>query len=266
MKRFDFLLFHRTLEQSEACRDAGVDGIILDLELHGKEQRQLGFDTEINTHQLDDISSVKTHVGGPVLCRVNGPSPATPQEIDAVLAAGADEVIVPMIRSLQDARLAVDAVAGRARVTLMIETAEALGIVEGLCALPVDRIYVGLNDLQISCGHASIFSPLANTALGRVRTSAGGLSFGFGGLTVPHRGHPLPARHLYGAMARLGCDFSFLRRSFYRDVDAADYQGAVDAMRREMVRAQSRVPAEVESDYLSLKQAVAHMEAAHDAP
>jgi hypothetical protein len=55
--------------------------------------------------------------------------------------------------------------------------------------------------------------------------------FGFGGLTLPDRGYPVPCRLLMGEMARLECSFSFLRRSFRRDVRGLDVAAAVKSMR-----------------------------------
>ena len=43
-------------------------------------------------------------------------------------------------------------------------------------------------------------------------------NLGFGGLTLPGHGRPIATELLAGEMARLGADFTFLRRSFLRDL------------------------------------------------
>ncbi|MEO0667963.1 MAG: aldolase/citrate lyase family protein [Pseudomonadota bacterium] len=253
---FEMLLFHRDVAFSKACLNGGAGGLIVDLETRGKAVRQDGFDTQISVHDLHDLEAAKSIPGAHVLCRINGPGPDTTREVADVLAAGADEIIFPMIRHPDEAKALVDAVAGAARVTLMVETVEALACVADLCALPTDRIYVGLNDLQISLGTSSIFDVMQDGRLDAIRTDVQGVEFGFGGITLRGKGSPLPVRHLVGALARLDADFTFLRRSFYRDVEGRDPVLSLRQMHEDMQIARTRAPGQVAADHNAMRAAV----------
>lgn len=261
---FQLILFHRDLAFSKASVAAGVDGLVIDLENKGKVARQVGFDTEINSHSLADLEAVKAIAGAHVLCRINGPGPDMGREIADALRAGADEIIVPMIRHTDEAGAAVEAVSGAARITLMVETTEALGLIPALCALPIDRIYVGLNDLRISRGSASIFEPLIDGLLDRIRVDVQGVQFGFGGLTLRGRGDPLPVHHLVGNLARLRADFTFLRRSFYCDVVGQTPKSALSLIRHEVQEARARGTAQVSAEFDWMKAAIRAMAAAQN--
>lgn len=256
---FQLLLFYRDVAFSAACVGAGVDGLIIDLENRSKSARQLGFDTEINTHTLADLEAAKALKGAQVLCRINGPSPDMSREIADVLCAGADEIIVPMIKHMDEAQAAVEAISGAAKITLMVETVEALAFVPALCALPIERIYVGLNDLRISRGSASIFEPLVDATLEQIRADVQGVQFGFGGLTLPGRGDPLPVHHLVGALARMRADFTFLRRSFYRDAMDLTAKDALGLIRQEIAQARAKDAAQMRIEFEAMKAAITAM-------
>jgi citrate lyase beta subunit len=172
-ERFELYLFHRTIACDQACLKGGVDGLVVDFETRGKAERQSGFDTEINTHTMEDLRRVKTELGAYVICRINPPGPLLAREIEDVLHERADEILVPLIRSVDEAEEVVDLIKGRCKVALMVETAEATRIVEQLCRLPIHRLYVGLNDLRISRASPSIFTPLIDGVLENTRSDAG---------------------------------------------------------------------------------------------
>src|SRR5205823_7797724 len=113
--------------------------------------------------------------------------------------------------------------------------------------LPLSRVYVGLNDLAIDRGAPSIFTAVADGTVERLRGHFRA-PFGFGGLTLPDRGSPIPCRLLIAEMARLDCAFSFLRRSFIRDTAGHKMQPMVSRIRTALLEASARTPAEVERD------------------
>jgi hypothetical protein len=265
---FQLLLFHRDIAFSKTALDQGIDGLIVDFENKGKTARQVGFDTEINFHTLNDLDAVRTLSDAHILCRINGSENRSDQEISDVLNAGADEIIVPMIRSLDEAKAVLDAVTGAARITLMVETSQALGIVTQLCTLPVDRIYVGLNDLMISRGSATIFEPLIDGTLDEIRADiadANGVQFGFGGLTLRGQGDPLPVQYLTDELARNRADFTFLRRSFYRDLGDQTGGDVLCQMRTDIAAARARDATQSRIAFDNLKAAVCEMGAVHSA-
>lgn len=254
--RFELLLFSTEREFVLEAAEAGIDGVIVDWEVAGKERRQAGADTEINHDTVEDLRRVRSWVDVPVLCRINSPGPMTERELESAIRAGADEVLVPMVRSPQELERVIDAARGRCGVGVLIETVEAVQRAQEFARLPLSRLYVGLNDLAIDRGSSSIFSALVDGTVERVSSTVDG-RFGFGGLTAPERGHPIPCRLLIGELARLHGTFSFLRRSYKRDVKAEKQTELIARLRSALAEARTRIPVEVERDRRELEEAIA---------
>jgi hypothetical protein len=244
---FELLLFHRDLDVSAAYLEAGASGIIVDLEIWEKRQRQSGYDTEINDHSIADLIALRRRTDRHLLCRVSRSDPDD-QELSAVIGEGANEIIVLMLTSAAQAERILRRIDGACKVTLMVETCGAVADIKNIAALPADRIYVGLNDLRIARGSRTIFTPLADGLLEDLRQSCRHISFGFGGLTLPGLGSPLPGHHLYAAMARLDCSFTFLRRSFYRDSIDLDPAEALNAIQSDVKKYRCRSEVEYQRD------------------
>ncbi len=200
---------------------AGVGEIIVDWEWIGKVERQTGADTEIAGNVPADLRRVRAATEARVICRINGYGPTTPGEIEEASDAGADEILLPMVRSLEEVQIVFQQVDQRCGVGILIETAEAVSKAKEFSILPLSRIYVGLNDLAIELRQPNIFSSLIDGTVERIRRPFR-IPFGFGGLTLPECGHPIPCRLPIGEMARMDCSFSFLRRSFHRDIAGRD--------------------------------------------
>lgn len=256
---FELFLFHRCAPVSLEYLEAGVSGIVIDFERHGKELRQSSYDTEINHHTFADLRELRRSSDGRLLCRLSS-SDAPDCELSKVIESGADEIIVPMLKTEQQAERIVRHVNGSAKLWFMVETVEALQNLRRLCALPFDRVYVGLNDLRISRGTNTIFAPIADGTLDEIREQVHSAAFGFGGLTLPGYGNPLPGRHLYAEMARLNCGFTFLRRSFYRDAGGQEPSVSLRKMSSEFARMQHRNEAQTLEHHRDAVEAIRQLE------
>jgi hypothetical protein len=238
---------------------AGVGGIVVDWEWRGKELRQANADTQINRHTLDDLRAVRAATSGPIVCRLNAFGRHTEAELEQAIEGGADEVLLPMVRSAHEVTAALHLARGRCGVGILVETAAAVEAAPELARLPLSRVYVGLNDLAIDRRSPTIFTALADGTAERVRR-AFDAPFGVAGLTVPELGSPLPCRLLIGELTRLGCGFSFLRRSFHRDTARRDVAVEVPRLLDTVTRAAARGRAQVERDRAELVQAVEAIE------
>jgi hypothetical protein len=218
---------------------AGINGIIVDCEHIGKVDRQAGADTEINYHTVADVRRVRACTNAHVICRINRHGPTTADEIEQVIAAGADEILLPMVQTPLEVELVLDQVRGRCNVGILVETIPALAVVAELARLPLSRVYLGLNDLGIARQTPNIFTAVADGTLEYVRQHFR-VPFGFGGVTLPERGYPIPCRLLMGELARLRCKFSFLRRSFWADTHGRDLRVEVPRMRAALTAAFER--------------------------
>jgi hypothetical protein len=213
MTDFALFLFSTDVDLIRAAVEGGAAGAVVDWEYIGKAERQAGFDTQINHDTLEDLRRVRACTAARVLCRINAFGPWTQKEIEAAVQAGADEILLPMVRSVEEVERVLEWAKGRCGVGILIETREAVAICERLAQLPLTRAYLGLHDLAIERRTPNPFRAIPDGIVGRVR-SAFPIPFGFAGLTLPDRGFPIPCRLLIAEMARLGCSFSFLRRSF----------------------------------------------------
>jgi hypothetical protein len=252
---FDLWLFSTDPRIIREAVAAGVEGIVVDLERRGKRERQISADTQVGLDTFDDLERVRACTPARVVCRINGDGGASPDDVDRAIAGGADEILLPMVRNAAEVEAVLHQIKGRCRLGILVETMSACQHVNDLACLPLSRVYVGLNDLSIERGTPSIFTAVADGTLQHVR-SAFSVPFGFGGLTLPDRGQPIPCRLLIGEMMRIGSRFSFLRRSFYRDVRGHDLGDSVSRILHAVERAAHRPTTEAERDRLDLERAI----------
>jgi hypothetical protein len=196
-----------------------------------------------------------------LICRLDPVGPWTPEQLEPALCLGADEVLVPMVRRAEEVEHVLGLARGRCGVGILVETVDALANARALAILPVCRIYLGLNDLAIERGTRSIFTALTDGTVESLRRICADVPFGFGGMTIPEAGKPIPAILLLGELVRLGADFTFLRRSFWRDV-ARDAAGAVESITTAGATATRRTAHAVARDRVALVAAIEALEVA----
>jgi len=195
----------------------GVDRIFVDLELSGKVARQGHRDTVISRHTLADVQAVREVVpAGGLLVRVNPWCANSESEIEQVIAAGADMIMLPMFTSLTEAQAFTQCVDGRAVTIGLVETPQALARISSILESGgLDEIYFGLNDLHLAMGLDFLFEVLAGGFLDRAvqlcRDS--NVKFGIGGVARIGEGD-LPAELILGEHERLGSDGVILSRAF----------------------------------------------------
>lgn len=242
------LLFTTDPRVARVALDAGVDGLVVDWETKGKRARQLGADTEINDDTPEELRRLAGLGAELLLCRIDGPGPETPEQVERALSCGATDLLLPMVRHPAEVERFLEAVAGRARAGILVETVDAVNHADELARLPLDWVYLGLNDLAISRGSSLLFEPLIDGTADRVRSVFAKACFGLAGVTGLHAGAPIPSPLLLAEMARLEIGFSFLRRSFKRDLEPAEYAPALASIRRRWRELQTRTAAEVHED------------------
>ncbi|MCK5603110.1 hypothetical protein KAR91_14600 [Candidatus Pacearchaeota archaeon] len=221
--KFQLLLFSTKKEIVTYALSGGVYGFIVDWEVVGKAERQRGFDTQINKDTIEDLKRVRSLTDALVVCRINRNTDIQTcnKEIDAAVDVGADEILLPMVRTVEEVETVLDYTNGRCGVGILIETNDAVKLSCKLGQLPLSRVYVGLNDLAIDRKETNIFCSLEDGTIDYVRQFIK-VPFGFAGLTLPECGYPIPCRLLISEMARLNCSFALLRRSFFADTKGKD--------------------------------------------
>jgi hypothetical protein len=228
---FELCLFTVDCDLVRQASSCGVDAIIVDWEWRGKEERQKNFNTQINYHTLDDLKAVAKIATIPIICRINQVGSNTKKEIEQAISNGAGELLIPMIRTKEEVEKALDWVKNRAKVGVLLETNAAINIALEISSLPLSRMYVGLNDLSIENQRRNLFIPLINGQIDKFRPQIS-RPFGFGGLTFPNLGYPIPCQLLIDAMVRFDCHFSFLRRAFLKDTGGKNIGSAISQIRQ----------------------------------
>jgi hypothetical protein len=255
-RRFQLMLFSTEPEWIQRNVAAGVAGIIVDWERNGKIERQAGADTQIGTDTLEDLVRVRQSTDARVVFRINSLGPETPYELEVAISAGADEILLPMVVNADDVARTIDLSRDRCGVGVLIETEEAIADAASIGRLPITRAYVGLNDLAIARGTPSIFNALVDGTVTSLRAHFT-MPFGFGGLTVPEGGEPVPCRVLMSIMAGNKASFSFLRRSYHRDMKGRDPMIEVPRIMAAIESAARRTEREIARDMQELAGLVA---------
>ena len=210
---------------------AGAAGIVVDWERRGKARRQRGEGTQINEDTPEDLARMRAATDGRLLCRINGFGPWTAGEVDDAVRRGADEILLPMVRTTDEVDRTLELVGGRCGLGILVETQDGVDRTSGLARRPLSRIYVGLNDLRIDRRAEQLFLPLVDGTVDAVRAQVAS-PFGVGGLTLPGRGFPVSSDLLAAELVRTGADFTFLRRSFTADMAGRDPFAEVPALLR----------------------------------
>lgn len=253
-------------ETAAAVEQAGVDTIMVDLEILGKKARQGHLDTVISGHTLADLRAVRRAITrSEVMVRINPVHSGSQDEIEACVAEGADRIMLPMFRHPDEVRAALDLIGGRCRSTLLVETAAALARLPQILQVPgVDDIHVGLNDLHLELRVDFMFELFSGGLLDHIAglCRASNTPFGIGGVARLSRGL-LPAELILSEHLRLGSSAVILSRDFAaslaRTADAAEFSTEVAKLRAYLDDPRLRDAATMDGNAQKLVAAVAEI-------
>jgi len=116
MRNFDFLLFSVIPQVINKAVAGGIRTVIVDLEKRGKQKRQKGYDTQINEHFLIDIKEIKENTSARVITRINPYWVKTVIEINKAIEYGADEILLPMGRSVAEVEQSLQIIGDRCQL------------------------------------------------------------------------------------------------------------------------------------------------------
>lgn len=196
---------------------AGVDRIFVDLETLGKEERQHDMDTVKSSHKIEDIGKVKEALkSAQMLVRINKMYSGSGEEIERVIEQGADIIMLPYFKSFQEVQKFLELVAGRTKTNLLLETPEAVEILDDILRLKgIDEVHIGLNDLHLGYHRKFMFELLADGTVEGIcsKLKRKHIKYGFGGIAALGKGQ-LPAEMIIKEHYRLGSSMAILSRSF----------------------------------------------------
>lgn len=232
-------------EIAEIADSSGVERIFIDLEYIGKEDRQSGMDSVKSHHSVSDISGIKNVLkNAELMVRINplhGKSldfKGSDYEINSVIDAGADLVMLPMYRSVYEVEKFLKVVGGRVKTQLLAETPEACSIMSDVVSIPeVDEIHIGLNDLHLAYHKKFMFELLADGTVDKIcgEIKKSDKPFGFGGIARIGYGK-LPAEYIIKEHYRIGSTRAILSRSFCNADKIKNTEEIKDIFEKEIIR------------------------------
>lgn len=210
-------------EIARIAEEAGVDWIFVDMEFIGKDCRQGGLDTVQNHHTVEDVANIRAAVTkAKVLVRINpihdtmDDYPSSEEEIEAVIQAGADIVMLPYFKTTEEVHRFIGYVGGRAKTCLLVETPEAADLLDQIVEIDgIDMIHIGLNDMHLALKMKFMFQLLTDGSVDKwTRIIAQkGIMYGFGGLASLNGG-TVPGRMILKEHYRLGSQMVIVSRAF----------------------------------------------------
>lgn len=215
---------------AEIAQSAGVDRIFVDMEYIGKADRQGGMDTVQSHHTVEDVKALREVLTtSELMVRINPWHEATDEycssedEINAVIEAGADVIMLPYFKTAEEVSLFVDCVNGRSTTFPLLETSQAADQLDHILALHPDELHIGINDLSISMGKPFMFELFADGTVERImdKCHLAGIPCGIGGIARLGEGM-LPAEYIIREHYRMGSQSAILSRSFCNTQQTTD--------------------------------------------
>jgi len=209
-----------------AAEKSGVNRIWIDLETKGKELRQKNMDTVKSHHTVLDIQKMSGVLkSAELMVRINPWDENSKKEVEEVISAGADRIMLPMWKSPEEVTAFLTTVGKRVATTLLLETKEAVECLDDILDNPlVEEIHIGLNDLHLSYGLTFMFELLSNGTVEMLCNKIGkkGIPYGFGGIARIGQG-TLPAERILCEHIRLKSKMVILSRAFFDPKQTTDF-------------------------------------------
>lgn len=213
----DLIYITNNMDRARVAQKAGVDRVMVDLEIMGKEERQGHRDTVVSHHSLEDVRNVRNTLHeADLLVRINPIFPGSREEIETCIALGADILMLPMFTTANEVEHFISVVSGRTRICLLLETAQALARVQHILDVPgIDEVHIGLNDLHLELKLKFMFELLSGGLIDYLAQTLRdrNIKFGFGGVSRLNIGL-LKSNLILVEHARLGSTQVILSRDF----------------------------------------------------
>lgn len=240
----------------------GVDRVMVDLEQLGKEERQKNINSVKSHHFIGDVKEVAAVLTkSRLLVRINPWHEGSLEEIEKVIAYGADSIMLPMWKSEAEVDAFLRTVNRRVRTTLLLETKEAVECVDAVLKHPLlDDIHIGLNDLHLSYGMTFLFELLADGTVERLcrKCADKGIPYGFGGIAKVSKGL-VPAEYVIMEHYRLGSTGVILSRTFCNAEEIGDIEAVKSLFAEQMALVREfevSLADKTEQDYAANQEAV----------
>ncbi|KAA0911329.1 aldolase/citrate lyase family protein [Pusillimonas sp. ANT_WB101] len=216
-----FMIITNNPVMADQFISAGVNRLFVDMETLGKEERQGHLNTHRASHTPDDVRALRNAIPtASIMTRINPLHDDSIEEIDAIISAGTDYIMLPMFETAEEVDTFLSLVDGRAKTTLLLETPQSLVRIDEILEHyeRIDEIHIGLNDLHLGMRLDFMFELLGGGLVDYLanKIRARNIRFGFGGISRIGGNEAAPANLVMGEHVRLGSEMVILSRSFHQ--------------------------------------------------
>lgn len=244
-----------------------IEWIFLDLEVHGKAERQVGRDAVLSNHTISDVDAISRVIRNTkMLVRCNPISHLSQQEFEKIndKRSKIDAVMLPYFSTTDEVQVFLDLLdTDHIKPVLLVETMGAINNLAAILSMyPFEYLHIGLNDLHIERQTASMFEPYIDGLLSDVVSTLHmhKQRFGIGGIgKIGSDLSPSP-ESVMNELVRLQSDGVILSRSFkgvFSESTAAEFEAelseSVKALRRHERHALECSEAELIASYNRMK-------------
>ncbi len=227
----DKILITNDVKLAQHAQDCGVERIMVDLEVIGKEERQGHLNTVFSKHTFDDVENIRKSIKkSKLLVRINPIHESSEEEINKVIQLGADIIMLPMFKTKQEVQDFIKFVDKRAITCLLLETSQALVRIDDILEVSgIDEIHIGLNDLHLSMNLDFMFELLSGGIVEYLSNKiiAKNIKFGFGGIARIGQG-TLDSTLILSEHFRLKSSMVILSRDFKNYLES--YEDIVESI------------------------------------
>ena len=242
MNKFDLIYITDDIELAKLIEDSNVDRLMVDLETLGKKKRQLGSDTYISKHRIQNINPLRKILNKKELVvRVNPINKNSKDEINKVLDLGADRIMLPMFKSVKEVELFLKYVNNKSKSTLLFETPASISRINQIIKInDFDEVYIGLNDLKIAFDLDFLFEFLSGGLLEYMSKifNNNKINFGFGGIAKLGSGK-VQSNLILSEHVRLGSSSVILSSLFRKQSNTFnenEFLNEIDKIKDEVIR------------------------------
>ncbi|WP_224957439.1 aldolase/citrate lyase family protein [Geomonas subterranea] len=262
----DFIYITNDSFRAGAAQAAGVQKIMVDLEINGKEARQGHLNSVISRHSFEDVTKIRKVLNSSkLMVRVNPLHNDTAGEISRCIDLGADILMLPMFNDPVEVDKFLRLVGGRVETCLLLETGQALARVNEIVKVDgIQNIHIGLNDLHLSLKLDFMFELLSCGIVEYLASSirTHNIKFGFGGIARIGQGALgsdliLSEHHRLGSsQVILSRDFNLVYEGVSPEVGGGRFCEEVESLKRYIHALTSYTADQLLSNSLELKGAV----------
>lgn len=206
-----------SVDIAKLAQDSGVDRIWVDMEWIGKDERQKGLNTVKSHHTIEDIRNLRPIINkSELMVRINPIYDGSKKEIEEVINAGADLIMLPMFKTIEEVKFFLKCVNKKAKTMLLIETIEATKILDELIRIDdIDEYHIGLNDLSLAMKKPFMFDLIRDGVVDSIVSvlKKSGKPYGFGGIARIGKGM-VKSEFIIREHYRLKSKLAILSRSF----------------------------------------------------